>query len=332
MTARVHLITCVLPLALAGTGCDIGISAGGGVEGKFDRDLTVSGPAELEVTSGSGDIYVRTGPDGVIRVHGRVRASTNAWASLSGKSAEERIREIEKNPPIEQTGNRIVVGPRGPNEGWNGISISYEVIVPASSRVISRSGSGDLEVADVAGPVEASTGSGDIRVGRIKENVSVRTGSGDIELAGAAEARASTGSGNVTAAAIRGDLEARSGSGDITVGQDGKGRAEVSTGSGSIEVTGATGPLRVRTGSGDILLQGTPSSDWEVNASSGDVRLRLPSTGGVDLDLRSNSGHIETSVPITITGSRSQREIRGQVRGGGPRVQVTTSSGGIVVQ
>jgi hypothetical protein len=331
MTARVHLIAVVLPLALAGTGCDIGIAAGG-PEGRFDRDLTVSGPAELDVTSGSGNIFVRTGPDGAIHVHARVRASTSAWVSLSGKSAEERIREIEKSPPIEQSGNRIVIGPRGSNDGWNGISISYEVIVPASSRVVSRTGSGDLEVADVAGPVEASTGSGDIRVGRIKEHVSVRTGSGDIELAGAAEAKVSTGSGNVRAEAIRGDLEARSGSGDITVGQDGKGRAEVSTGSGNIEMTGATGPLRVRTGSGDIQLQGAPSSDWDVSAASGDVRLRLPSAGGVDLDLRSNSGHIETSVPITITGSQSKREIKGQVRGGGPHVQVSTSSGGIVVQ
>jgi DUF4097 and DUF4098 domain-containing protein YvlB len=116
------------------------------------------------------------------------------------------------------------------------------------------------------------------------------------------------------------------------VSQEGKGSVEVSTGSGDIELTGATGPVRVRASSGDIEVEGTPVSDWELSASSGDVRLRLPSKGGFDLDLRSNSGRIEAAVPITVTGSQSRRELRGQVRGGGPRVHVNTSSGGIIVQ
>jgi len=131
---------------------------------------------------------------------------------------------------------------------------------------------------------------------------------------------------------VRGDLEARSGSGDITVGQKGKGSVDVSTGSGDVEVTGANGPIHVRASSGDILVEGTPASDWDVSASSGDVRLRLAGQAGFDLDLRTNSGHIDTAQPITITGSQSRRELKGQVRGGGPRVHVTTSSGGIVIQ
>jgi DUF4097 and DUF4098 domain-containing protein YvlB len=242
------------------------------------------------------------------------------------------VRQIEKDPPIEQVGNRIQVGPRRWNDGWNGISISYEITVPANSRVTARSGSGDLEVADLAGPVDASTGSGDIRVGRIVEAVKARTGSGEIDLDGAASLEASTGSGNVVAGAVRGDLEARSGSGDITVGQKGKGSIDVSTGSGDVEVTGAHGPVHVRASSGDIRVEGTPVSDWDVSASSGDVRLRLEGQAGFDLDLRTNSGHIESSQPVTGHDSQTRRELRGQVRGGGPRVHVTTSSGGIAIQ
>lgn len=331
MPARAHLLVCLLPLALAGPACDVGISAGG-FEGTFDRSLTVSGPLELEVSSGSGNIYVRTGPAGTVQVHGRVRASGGPWATLNGSSAEDRIREIERNPPIVQDGNRIEIGPKRWNDGWNGISISYEITVPANARVQARSGSGDLEVADVAGPVEVSTGSGDITLGRITDDVTARTGSGDIELEGAASARTSTGSGNVIAQAVRGDIDARSGSGDIILSQAGKGSVEVSTGSGNIELTGATGPLHVRASSGDIRLEGGPTSDWDVSASSGSVRLRLPDKAGVDLDLRSSSGRIESSVPITIRGSQSRRELRGQVRGGGPLVHVNTSSGGIIVE
>lgn len=330
MTARASLLACLLPMALAAPACEIGISAGG-VEGTFDQDLTVSGPLELEVTSGSGHIQVRTGPDSRVHVHGRMRASSG-WVSLSGRSAEERIRDLEKNPPIEQSGNRIQVGANRGSDGWNNVSISYDIVVPANTRLEARSGSGDLEIADVAGPVAVSTGSGDIRVGRIKAQVSANTGSGDVAVEGAASVRASTGSGSVNAAAIRGDVDARSGSGDIAVGQQGKGSVEVSTGSGDVALTGATGPVRVRASSGDIEVQGAPSSTWDLSASSGSVRLRLPSQGGFDLDLHSSSGQIETSMPIAITGSQSRRDLKGQVRGGGPRVQVSTSSGGIIIQ
>jgi hypothetical protein len=33
-----------------------------------------------------------------------------------------------------------------------------------------------------------------------------------------------------------------------------------------------------------------------------------------------------------VTGSHSHRELQGQVRGGGPRVHATTSSGAILIQ
>jgi hypothetical protein len=330
MSAHARLLACLLPAVLAGPACDVAISANA-VEGRFERQLTISEPLELEVGSGSGDIIVRTGPAGAVHIEGRVRASS-PWASFGGQSPSERVRQIEKDPPIEQVGNRIQVGPRRWNDGWNGISISYEITVPADSRVTARSGSGDLEVADLAGPVDASTGSGDIRVGRIVETVKARTGSGEIDLDGAASLEASTGSGNVVAGSVRGDLEARSGSGDITVGQKGKGSIDVSTGSGDVEVTGANGPVHVRASSGDIRVEGTPVSDWDVSASSGDVRLRLEGQAGFDLDLRTNSGHIESSQPVSGRDSQTRRELRGQVRGGGPRVHVTTSSGGIAIQ
>jgi DUF4097 and DUF4098 domain-containing protein YvlB len=184
----------------------------------------------------------------------------------------------------------------------------------------------------VAGPLDVSTGSGDIRVGRIKDAVAAHTGSGNIRVEAAASARTSTGSGDVVVSGVAGDLNARSGSGDITATQRGKGSADVSTGSGNVDLTGATGPLHVRASSGDITLQGAPVADWDVSASSGNVRVRLPSKGGVDLDLHSNSGQIETPVPIAVTGSQTRRDLKGQLRGGGPRVQVSTSSGGIIVQ
>jgi hypothetical protein len=38
------------------------------------------------------------------------------------------------------------------------------------------------------------------------------------------------------------------------------------------------------------------------------------------------------SQPITVSGSMDKREIRGQIRGGGPLVDVSTGSGGIRIE
>jgi len=231
MTNRARLLACLLPLALAGTGCEIGVAAGG-AEATFDRELTVSGPVELDVASGSGDIRVRTGAAGSVQIHGRARSHAGSWISLSGESATELVRRVEQNPPIEQSGDRIRVGPREWTDRWNGVSISYVITVPADARVVARSGSGDLEVGSVAGPVDASTGSGDIRVGRTTDDVKVKTGSGSIEVDAGASVIARTGSGNVLATSVKGNVEASSGSGDITVTQVAKGHTDLSTGSG----------------------------------------------------------------------------------------------------
>ena len=83
----------------------------------------------------------------------------------------------------------------------------------------------------------------------------------------------------------------------------------------------------MRASSGDVTLEGAPIGAWDVSASSGDVHMRLPATPRFDLDLHTGSGGIETALPVTISGTQSRHELRGQVRGGGPRVHVSTRVG-----
>jgi len=113
------------------------------------------------------------------------------------------------------------------------------------------------------------------------------------------------------------------------VTQVAKGHTDLSTGSGDISLTGANGPVRVRASSGDVTVEGTPAAPWEVSASSGDVRMRVPADAAFDLEVRTGSGGIETALPVTINGTQSRRELKGQVRGGGPRVFVSTGSGSV---
>src|SRR5262245_48545616 len=77
-----------------------------GIEGSFDRGLNVSGPVDLEVGTGSGRIEVRQGPQGRVDIHGVIRAGTDRWWR-SDRDAEDIVRQLESNPPIEQSGNSI---------------------------------------------------------------------------------------------------------------------------------------------------------------------------------------------------------------------------------
>src|SRR6202050_498432 len=236
-------------------------------DGHFDRTLTVTGAVDLDVQTGSGDITVRTGDSTKVEIHAKIHAS--GWGD-----AEQRIHEIENNPPIEQNGNTIRVGHIENHDWKRNISISYELIVPAQTKLRSESGSGDQTADGIGGPVDMNSGSGGLHVKNIGGEARVRTGSGDIELAGIhGNAHATAGSGTIRAIAIAGGLTASSGSGDVKLEQTAAGDVDISTGSGDVQMKGVKGAAKVSTGSGSITAQGDPTGDWRLRSGSGNVRV-----------------------------------------------------------
>ena len=59
-------------------------------EGSFQRTLAVTGPVNLEVTTGSGSIHVRIGASTQVQVTGHIRGT-----SWFGGDPEDRIKRIE---------------------------------------------------------------------------------------------------------------------------------------------------------------------------------------------------------------------------------------------
>lgn len=324
-------MTAVLALcATAGAAAhwdDWGIVA----EGKFERTLKVTGPVELEVKTNWGGIQVRTGDGSTVRVLGVVKAR-----KYSRSEAESRIREIEKNPPIQQTGNVITIGFQHDamdNETRNRIGVSYELVVPANTRLRSSTGSGGMTIDGVGGPVEATTGSGSVTLSNLGGDTRATTGSGGIVLTGVkGQLRASTGSGSIRGTGIGGAITASTGSGSIELEQVAEGNVDVGTGSGGIEITGVKGGVRAHTGSGSIRINGEPLAPWNVRTASGTIRVRVPGSASFDLAASSSSGSITTDHPVTLQGRFGRREMRGKVRNGGPLLDLSTSSGSIYIE
>ena len=257
-----------------------------GSEATFARTLSVSGRADLSVATGSGNIHLTRGSGRQIIIHGRVRSHN--WG---GGDADQRVRQIAANPPIDQTGNIVRIGAR--HENLHNISIDYEIQAPADSFLNATSGSGDVT---------------DDGVGQ--------------------SAKLNSGSGNIHATGLQGGFTVGTGSGNIYAEGSGQGDVKAETGSGNIELRELRGSLKATTGSGDIKAAGAPTSDWRLQTGSGNVEL-WPGSAGFTLDASTRSGSIHTDHEMSMQGSLDKHHITGKVGGGGPTVRVSTGSGDV---
>lgn len=296
--------------------------------GEFDRTLQVSGNVDLQLETGAGSIEVHRGGSNQVHVVGHIYASE--WFD---NNADAKVKKLENNPPIQQSGNDIRIGHIDDPELKHNISISYEVTVPASTQLRSSSGSGTQTISDISGPLEANTGSGSLKLSSIGSGVRAHTGSGDIDINGAnGSVFARTGSGSIHAMNIAGGFDGETGSGHLTLEQSAPGSVRAQTGSGGLELRNVKGSLEANAGSGDIHVDGEATGGWVVHTGSGSVELRLPQNASFDLDAHTGSGSIDLSHPVTVQGSITRKEVKGKVGGGGVPVEVQTGSGSIRIE
>jgi hypothetical protein len=273
MSAAVRLVSLgVCSLVL--TGCDVVHIAAQSqqVRGAFERTLTVTGPVDLSIRTGSGSIQIRSGAGDRVQIFGRISASS--WRD--GLDPADRVRRIEAAPPVTQTGNVIRIGDTNDDPIYRNVGISYELVVPANTRVNAQTGSGSQTIGSVDGSVRAQTGSGSIRIERAGGSL-----------------HAQTGSGNIEAGSVGGEVHAQTGSGSVDVRQVARADVSVQTGSGSVTLSlppDAAYTLEARTGSGSISTSQPLTVQGRVrrNHVTGTVR-----GGGNNVQVRTGSGSLE---------------------------------------
>lgn len=267
-------------------------SAALAADGTFERTLKVGGPVLLGIDTGSGNIHVSPGPGNSVHIVGHVHSGNGAW--FSGGNADDRVKQVVANPPINQAGNIISLGH---NFHVENISIDYEITTPRGTDLRANSGSGDIRIEDEGGPVQVQTGSGNIDASGLSDHVSLETGSGNISasMSSALDVKAQTGSGNI-------------------------GLKNVQSG------------LWAHTGSGDIDVSGKPMASWKVESGNGNVTLHTGGSP-LSLNATSGSGDINYSGGnLKQTGGNNSHHVIGDANGGGPQVRVSTGSGDVKVQ
>ncbi len=261
-------------------------------EGSFEKSLSVSGPVDLDVKTDSGGITVRQGASGSVHIHAILKAN-NGWFSSGDGDAEARIRELIRNPPVEQNGSHVRVG-YAESRLLKGISMRFEIEVPAATQVRAHADSGGIRVEGVQGPVDCKTDSGGIEIA-------------DVSAA-------------VHAAADSGGIHVRNVKGSLFAHVD----------SGGIDATGIAGSIDAQADSGSIRLEQTTPAAITAKAESGGVTVTLARGAGYDIGAQTESGHI--SVPeMTVRSAFSHHHIEGKVSGGGPLVKVQAESGSVTI-
>jgi DUF4097 and DUF4098 domain-containing protein YvlB len=240
--------------------------------GKFERKLAVEGPVDVDVQTAAGNISVRMVTGSSVRVSGEVRVKTGLLQSDS--VSERKLQQIISHPPIQQHGNSITIGRVRDSDLRRDTFISYEIEVPADTRLRSNTGLGDLQVEGLRGPVTADTGAGKVTISGV-------TG----------EVRANTGLGDVMIKRVTGNLRADSAAGNISAEGEPGGTWRLTTGLGDVRVhlLGETGlDLHAETGLGEILTKFPLKVEGAI---SHELRGKVRG-GGHLIELKSGAGNI----------------------------------------
>lgn len=311
-----------------------------------DRNLVVTGEVGLDVSSNPGGVTIRAGSVGSVRIHTVIRP---LYGTLDLGLAEANIRALEKNPPVEQQGNRIRVGYVGDPGILRAVSIHFDIETPHKTSVRAHTASGGIRIDGVAGPAFAESLSGRIEINDLATNievtnssgavvirkagnrVSVRNSSGGIQILGAqGPVDVETTSGRTEISEVHGDVRSRTNSGSIRI-DNASGAVVANNHSGSIEVLQLAGPAQAETKSGSIRISQISPAAITARTDTGLIKVDLAGGRGYTIDAQSRSGKV--SGPKTTGADRivTLHRLKGQVGEGGPLVDLKARSSKIEV-
>jgi DUF4097 and DUF4098 domain-containing protein YvlB len=300
-------------------------------QGTIERTLQVQPGGTLTVEASFGSIEVLTGSGNnvAVRVEREVRDRYS--------SDESRILN-EHQVNISQSGNDVRVETEvseSARDRWRddyrGTPLSVEIVVtvPSTYNVDLDTAGGHIEVADLSGEVRANTSGGHMTFGNIDGSINADTSGGHIELRGSSgTVDVHTSGGHIEIGEVEGTVRADTSGGHITIERAG---AEVTanTSGGSIRVREVMGTINASTSGGSVeaRISEQPRGDCSLRTSGGSITVYLASDVAVDLDAEAGWGGV--SLDMEVTGTVKKGAVRGTINGGGPKLVLRTSAGGI---
>jgi hypothetical protein len=181
---------------------------------------------------------------------------------------------------------------------------------------------------------DVETSAGPIYVSGLNGEVNARTFGGGITLAGGkGKAIVHTSGGPIRITEVRGDVDASTSGGGISIERN-LGRVRARTSGGGIWIREASGAIDASTSGGGVTasLVGQPTQECRLSTAGGSIDVSLSKDIHMDLDASTSGGRVWTDYPVPRGDDGHPSELRAPLNGGGPRLYLHTSGGGISVR
>ncbi|MFO0725130.1 MAG: DUF4097 family beta strand repeat-containing protein [Myxococcota bacterium] len=265
-------------------------------------------------------LFLQTLPGETRHLSPRIDASAAREVSISCVAGEVIVdgaegNEVSVEADLEGLNTRLVAERKGDRvllivEGEGKDSAVHLVVhMPRKLALSAEVVSAEIRATRLEGALGLATVSGDIVLEDVRGEINAKTTSGDVKVRGATPSvRAQTVSGDIFLGLNRAAIRVGTVSGDV--------RAEAE------QLLAAS----AETVSGDMVLAAglAPGGAFKLSSQSGDVELRLPSSGGAEVDFDSMSGELLGS---DRASGWPRSTVNRTVGGGGAKVHVSTMSG-----
>jgi hypothetical protein len=286
------------------------------IERVVEKTFPVSSGALLKVDTFHGAIRVQTDDLPEIRVLLRESfdLKTEAEADRVLKDFELDLEPSERKVAITARYHRSL---RWAWENWPPVTLAFEIRCPKNTSLDLTSREGNITVlGGIKGAIAVRALAGTIFIGETDGEISASSAHGDISVT------ASTGALTLTAK-----------SGNILVGRTG-GTTHLSGAGGAIEVQSARGRIEAETDGADLKVGFVHpiTEPSELHTSGGDVWVNLDARSACTLDARSSrfASVKARDLPVAVTtGELGSSHVVGTVNGGGPKIVIEASGGGV---
>lgn len=140
-----------------------------------------------------------------------------------------------------------------------------------------------------------------------------------------------TSGGSIDIEDLIGNVDARTSGGSIEVGSI-TGNVKLKTSGGSISTEAVHGELDAHTSGGSIRVTMAQqlTKDAELSTSGGSITAYLIDDIKIDIDASTSGGRVRSD--FDVDGRVKKQSIRGEINGGGPRLELHTSGGSVSIK
>jgi DUF4097 and DUF4098 domain-containing protein YvlB len=293
MYTRTARLSLVLILGLVA-------SASWGADKTFDQHFTAPPGGRLMVDTDVGAITISGHDSRDLTVH----------VDISGSNADNiKFSAAQTASGVTVTGRSSDSSWFHLGSNWNRVKIMIEA--PRDYPVELKTAGGGLDVRGINAEVQGSTSGGGIDLHDIAGPIDLRTSGGGID-----------------AHNLKGSVRLRSSGGAIEI-SDVTGDLDVHTSGGGIDLDNIDGRINADTSGGGVRVAALSNHGITLSTSGGPVTLLVPSDVHAFVDAETSGGRVHSDLPVTVTDTLESNHLRGQINGGGERISIHSSGGGI---